>query len=208
MRHAEIFIVAILARSGKSGVAKNHIGKWLQLVDISNVLSYFRAMDTSGIPSTFPSAFPRSVLGLLAFVTAFLLCAPLSAQSSEPAAGSWLPQTAGILLPPAALTPAELADAPRIGVDNSWKRLDAALTRLGIGGISETLRNDSQISPRTPKHVSGDVPSLHWPGLAASSPAVPPRLSVPAETLAIGMPPGFLPAERGLITYPTPPPHH
>ena len=66
----------------------------------------------------------------------------------------------------------------------------------------------SQTTARMPKSVT-DKPLPHSSGYAAALASAPvlPQISVIPVALPIGTPLCFLPAERGLVSYPTPPPY-
>ena len=68
--------------------------------------------------------------------------------------------------------------------------------------------NISQTTARTPKSVI-DKTLPHSSGYAAALASAPvlPQISVTPVALPIGTPLCFLPAERGLVSYPTPPPY-
>ncbi len=178
-------------------------------------------MNAPKTPTDFPSALSRSVLGVLAFVVAFLLCAPLSSQAHLGDPGKRLAlldiSAASELLSPRGLlmvVPAEdnaALDAPsELIEDSDWTRLDAALARIGAdrpSGIYESLHNgNSQFSARTTKQSPEVQPDSADIAFTVSA-TVLPRLADDPVVLPIGTPFCFLPTERGLVSYPTPPPH-
>ena len=103
-------------------------------------------------------------------------------------------------------------DSALVEASSGWRQLDAALARSErnlFASISETLNgNISQTTARTPKSVT-DKPLPHSSGYAAALASAPvlPQISVTPVALPIGTPLCFLPAERGLVSYPTPPPY-
>lgn len=103
-------------------------------------------------------------------------------------------------------------DSVLVEASSGWRQLDAALARSErnlFASISETLNgNISQTTARTPKSVI-DKTLPHSSGYAAALASAPvlPQISVTPVALPIGTPLCFLPAERGLVSYPTPPPY-
>ena len=97
-----------------------------------------------------------------------------------------------------------------VEVSGEW-RLDAALARSErnpFTSISETLNgNTSQTTARTPKGFDKPLPNSAGYAAALASPPVLPQVSAVPAALPIGTPLCFLPAERGLVSYPTPPPY-
>ena len=139
------------------------------------------------------TSFSRSVLGTLLFAFGLFLCSSFSAQAHIDNDVSRQFEA--------------LLEAAR-----GWRQLDAALARSErnlFASISETLNgNISQTTARTPKSVT-DKPLPHSSGYAAALASAPvlPQISVTPVALPIGTPLCFLPAERGLVSYPTPPPY-
>ncbi len=175
-------------------------------------------MNTAKTPNDFSPTVPRFVLGLLAVVFAFLLCSPLSTQAHGnatflldlPAASALLGERLGLS---DAVSLSERSavpdDAPELVETVNWKRLDAALARPGAdcpSGISESHSAGSQLSARTSKQVLDEQAHPTHAALSLPSP-LPPRLSVTPVALSVGTPLCFLPAARGLVSYPTPPPY-
>lgn len=175
------------------------------------------------------TSFSRSVLGTLLLAFGLFLCSSFQAQAHIDADASKRLETLLETLPSGNLTdrlpntPEEIGpqlnhfDAVEetqpviIEAFRDWQRLDAALARthaLTFSGISETLSNGApQTSARSPKsgidETASDMPT-HAAGLS-QTPVLPQRSFRPTA-LPIGTPFCFLPAERGLVSYPTPPP--
>ena len=134
------------------------------------------------------TSFSRSVLGTLLFAFGLFLCSSFSAQ-------------AHIDNDVSRQFEALLEAAPSAVLARSERNLFAS--------ISETLNgNISQTTARTPKSVI-DKTLPHSSGYAAALASAPvlPQISVTPVALPIGAPLCFLPAERGLVSYPTPPPY-
>lgn len=172
------------------------------------------------------TSFSRSVLGTLLFAFGLFLCssfsAPMSAGSSKPSLKR--PPSADVFKaqhselegndigPQLQRFDAVDEDSALVEASSGWRQLDAALARSErnlFASISETLNgNISQTTARTPKSVT-DKPLPHSSGYAAALASAPvlPQISVTPVALPIGTPLCFLPAERGLVSYPTPPPY-
>ena len=177
------------------------------------------------------TSFSRSVLGTLLFAFGLFLCSSFSAQahidndvsrqfealletapsSMEAFKDQRSELESGNIGPQLQRFDAVDEGSALVEVSGEW-RLDAALARSErnlFASISETLNgNISQTTARTPKSVT-DKPLPHSSGYAAAlaSPPVLPQVSAVPAALPIGTPLCFLPAERGLVSYPTPPPY-
>ena len=177
------------------------------------------------------TSFSRSVLGTLLFAFGLFLCSSFSAQahidsdvsrqfealletapsSMEAFKDQRSELESGDIGPQLQRFDAVDEGSALVEVSGEW-RLDAALARSErnlFASISETLNsNISQTTARTPKSVT-DKPLPHSSGYAAALASAPvlPQISVTPVALPIGTPLCFLPAERGLVSYPTPPPY-
>lgn len=170
------------------------------------------------------TSFSRSVLGTLLFAFGLFLCSSFSAQAhidndvsrqfealleAAPSADVFKVSIPG---PQLQRFDAVDEDSALVEASSGWRQLDAALARSErnlFASISETLNgNISQTTARTPKSVT-DKPLPHSSGYAAALASAPvlPQISVTPVALPIGTPLCFLPAERGLVSYPTPPPY-
>lgn len=176
------------------------------------------------------TSFSRSVLGTLLFALGVFLCSSFSAQAHIDSDVSKQFEALLEAAPSADMLKEQLSKLDRhelgpqfqrfdaveetsdlVEASSDWRRLDAALARSETNlftGISETLSgNISQTTARTPKSAIDKTPSqsLAYAVALASVPVLPQRSVMPAA-LPIGTPICFLPAERGLVSYPTPPP--
>ena len=166
------------------------------------------------------TSFSRSVLGTLLFAFGLFLCSSFSAQahidsdvgrqfealletapsSMEAFKDQRSELESGDIGPQLQRFDAVDEGSALVEVSGEW-RLDAALARSErnpFTSISETLNgNTSQTTARTPKGYAA----------ALASPPVLPQVSAVPAALPIGTPLCFLPAERGLVSYPTPPPY-
>lgn len=177
------------------------------------------------------TSFSRSVLGTLLFAFGLFLCSSFSAQAhidndvsrqfealleAAPSADVFKTQHSELegndIGPQLQRFDAVDEDSALVEASSGWRQLDAALARSErnlFASISETLNgNISQTTARTPKSVT-DKPLPHSSGYAAALASAPvlPQISVTPVALPIGTPLCFLPAERGLVSYPTPPPY-
>lgn len=177
------------------------------------------------------TSFSRSVLGTLLFAFGLFLCSSFSAQAhidndvsrqfealleAAPSADVFKAQHSELegndIGPQLQRFDAVDEDSALVEASSGWRQLDAALARSErnlFASISETLNgNISQTTSRTPKSVT-DKPLPHSSGYAAALASAPvlPQISVIPVALPIGTPLCFLPAERGLVSYPTPPPY-
>ena len=157
------------------------------------------------------TSFSRSVLGTLLFAFGLFLCSSFSAQAhiDNDVSRQFEGNDIG---PQLQRFDAVDEDSALVEASSGWRQLDAALARSErnlFASISETLNgNISQTTARTPKSVT-DKPLPHSSGYAAALVSAPvlPQISVTPVALPIGTPLCFLPAERGLVSYPTPPPY-
>ena len=126
------------------------------------------------------TSFSRSVLGTLLFAFGLFLCSSFSAQAH---------------------------------IDNDVSRQFEALLEAAPSADvfkdqhSELEGND--IGPQLQRFDAIDKTLPHSSGYAAALASAPvlPQISVTPVALPIGTPLCFLPAERGLVSYPTPPPY-
>ena len=166
----------------------------------------------------------RTILGTLLLAFGLFVCPYLSEAHVSSDTSKQL-ETLLETLPSESLPETPLKDAPEAGepqfdrfdavedtqpalveASRDW-RLDAALARThSHTSLSETLSNGGQTSARPSKNAV-DATASDMPTHAAgpSAPVLPQRMIRPAA-LPIGTPACFLPAERGLVAYPTPPP--
>ena len=167
------------------------------------------------------TSFSRSVLGTLLFAFGLFLCSSFSAQAHIDNDVSRQFEALLEAAPSADVFKAQHSELEGNDIGPQLQRfdavdedsaLDAALARSErnlFASISETLNgNISQTTARTPKSVT-DKPLPHSSGYAAALASAPvlPQISVIPVALPIGTPLCFLPAERGLVSYPTPPPY-
>lgn len=177
------------------------------------------------------ASFSRSVLGTLLFAFGVFLCSSFSAQAHIDSDASRQLEALLEAAPSADMLKEQLSgqdghepdpqfqrfdavdeSSDLVEASSDWRRLDAALSRSErnlFTGISETLSgNISQTTARTPKSAIDKTPSQSLAhAIALASAPVLPQNSVMPTALPIGMPVCFLPAERGLVSYPTPPPY-
>ncbi len=176
------------------------------------------------------TSFSRSVLGTLLFAFGLFLCSSFSAQahidsdvgrqfealletapsSMEAFKDQRSELESGNIGPQLQRFDAVDEGSALVEVSGEW-RLDAALARSErnpFTSISETLNgNTSQTTARTPKGFDKPLPNSAGYAAALASPPVLPQVSAVPAALPIGTPLCFLPAERGLVSYPTPPPY-
>ena len=160
------------------------------------------------------TSFSRSVLGTLLFAFGLFLCSSFSAQAHIDNDVSRQFEALLEAAPSADVFKAQHSELEGNDIGPQLQRFDAvdedsALVAASSGCISETLNgNISQTTARTPKSVT-DKPLPHSSGYAAALASAPvlPQISVTPVALPIGTPLCFLPAERGLVSYPTPPPY-
>lgn len=163
------------------------------------------------------TSFSRSVLGTLLFAFGLFLCSSFSAQAHIDNDVSRQFEALLEAAPSEDVFKAQHSELEGNDIGPQLQRFDAvdedsALARSErnlFASISETLNgNISQTTARTPKSVT-DKPLPHSSGYDAALASAPvlPQISVTPVALPIGTPLCFLPAERGLVSYPTPPPY-
>ena len=162
------------------------------------------------------TSFSRSVLGTLLFAFGLFLCSSFSAQAhidndvsrqfealleAAPSADVFKAQHSELegndIGPQLQRFDAVDEDSALVEASSGWRQLDAALARSErnlFASISETLNGN--LSQTTARYAAA----------LASAPVLP-QISVTPVALPIGTPLCFLPAERGLVSYPTPPPY-
>ncbi len=177
------------------------------------------------------TSFSRSVLGTLLFAFGLFLCSSFSAQAhidsdvsrqfealleAVPSADIFKEQHSELEShdsgPQFQRFDAVEEDSVLVEAFSGWRRLDAALSRSErnlFASISETFNGSiSQTTARTPKNAADKtLPQSSAHAAASASAPVLPQSSVTPVALPIGTPLCFLPAERGLVSYPTPPPY-
>ena len=163
------------------------------------------------------TSFSRSVLGMLLFAFGLFLCSSFSAQAHIDNDVSRQFEALLEAAPSADVFKDQHSELEGNDIGPQLQRFDAVdedsvlvrSERNLFASISETLNgNISQTTARTPKSVI-DKTLPHSSGYAAALASAPvlPQISVTPVALPIGAPLCFLPAERGLVSYPTPPPY-
>ena len=164
------------------------------------------------------TSFSRSVLGTLLFAFGLFLCSSFSAQahidSDVGRQFEALLETAPSSMEAFKDQRSELESGDigpqlqRFDAVDEGSALVEVSERNPFTSISETLNgNTSQTTARTPKGFDKPLPNSAGYAAALASPPVLPQVSAVPAALPIGTPLCFLPAERGLVSYPTPPPY-